>query len=175
MDGQLSQPFADRTRPDGLELSFAADRLDVDRVHQWLSVESYWATGRERDVLVAAVAGSVVVGVYDTAAPGSPQVAFARVVTDHATFAWYCDVFVDGDARGRGIGTWMSEVVVEELTREGVKRMILGTRDAHAVYAKAGFEPMEATWRYMEIDRRGVRDAIVAAGAPAEQPGPSGD
>ena len=166
MDGQLNHPLQ---RADGLELSLDPARLDVDRVHQWLSVESYWATGRERSVLERALDGSVVLGVYDTALPDAPMVAFSRVVTDHATFAWLCDVFVDESARGRGIGTWMTQVLVDLLTAEGVQRMILGTRDAHEIYARAGFEPMQGTWRYMEIDRRPVRDAVLAAGAPEER------
>jgi len=106
----------------------------------------------------------------DTALPGAPMVAFSRVVTDHATFAWLCDVFVDESARGRGVGTWMTQVLVDLLTAEGVQRMILGTRDAHEIYARAGFEPMQGTWRYMEIDRRPVRDAVLAAGPPEERP-----
>ncbi len=155
-------------RDDGLEISTDRDRLDLDRIARWLSEESYWAAGRARDVVERSVGGSLNLGVY---APGphgaTEQVAFARVVTDDATFAWICDVFVDEAWRGRGVGSWlMRECVTELLERRGILRLLLATRDAHAVYAQAGFAPLEGVWRWMELDRRPTRDAIIAMGPP---------
>lgn len=126
--------------------------MDLDRVHGWLSRESYWAAGRPRDVVDRSFAASLGVGVYD----GATQVAVARVVTDQATFAWVCDVFVDPAHRGRGIGTWLMAAVTEHLLHRGVLRVVLATRDAHEVYAGVGFQPLAAPERWMEIDRRGV-------------------
>lgn len=126
--------------------------MDLDRVHGWLSGESYWAAGRPRDVVDRSFAASLGVGVYD----GATQVAVARVVTDQATFAWVCDVFVDPAHRGRGIGTWLMAAVTEHLRNQGVLRAVLATRDAHEVYAGVGFQPLAAPERWMEIDRRGV-------------------
>lgn len=121
-------------------------------MHRWLSGESYWAAGRARDVVDRSFAASLGVGVYD----GDTQVGVARVVTDHATFAWVCDVFVEAGYRGRGIGTWLMAAITGHLQAEGVRRVVLATRDAHEVYAGVGFRPLAAPERWMEIDRRGV-------------------
>jgi predicted GNAT family acetyltransferase len=69
-------------------------------------------------------------------------VAYARVVTDHANFAWLCDVYVDRDHRGRGLATRLVAAVAERLDELGVRRTLLSTRDAHQVYAAIGFEPL---------------------------------
>ena len=156
-------------RDDGLEISTDTARVDVDRVTRWLSDESYWATGRPRDVVERSLVGSLCVGVYAGSDAAAEQVAFARVVTDDATFGWLCDVFVDEGWRGRGIGRWMVRVIVDELvTRRGVDRVVLATRDAHAVYAAAGFQPLAGVGRWMEIDRRPTRAAIDAFVPPAD-------
>jgi GNAT superfamily N-acetyltransferase len=163
-------------RDDGLEISADPARLDLDRVSRWLSEESYWALGRPRDVVERSVAGSLNLGVYAPADGGaSEQVALARVVTDGATFAWICDVFVDQEWRGRGVGSWlMRECVAELMDRRGISRLLLATRDAHAVYAQAGFAPLEGAWRWMEIDHRPTRDAVLAAGDPTARPDGTG-
>jgi GNAT superfamily N-acetyltransferase len=119
--------------------------------------------GRSRDVVERSIAGSLVAGVYAGPAADAEQVAVARVVTDGATFAWICDVFVDKSHRGRGIGSWLTRVLVDELIeRRGIVRLLLATRDAHPVYASAGFQPLAGVWRWMEIDRRPGKDAILA-------------
>lgn len=139
-------------RHDGYELSTDPSRIDVDRVHHWLSTDAYWALGRPRGVVERAIAGSLVFGVYR---PGDgEQVAFARVVTDEATFAWLCDVYVDRVARGIGLGTWLVGCVRDHLTTAGVRRILLATLDAHGVYEKLGFAPLAAPDRWMEFDRR---------------------
>jgi GNAT superfamily N-acetyltransferase len=154
-------------REDGLEISTDPARLDLDLVHRWLSDESYWAAGRSREVVERSVAGSVCLGVYTGTQSGAEQVAFARVVTDDTTFAWVCDVFVAPQWRGRGVGSWMMrELVTELLERRGVLRLLLATRDAHSVYAQAGFAPLEGVWRWMELDWRPARQAILAMGPP---------
>ena len=150
------------TAPVGFTLSYDSERLDLDRISQWLSVESYWAAGRERDVIERSFAGSEAAGVYQ--ASSGRQVAVARVVTDGATFAWICDVFVDAEFRGLGLGSWLMSELVEHLMAErGILRLLLATRDAHAVYARAGFAPIEGPQRWMEIDHRPTRQAILAA------------
>lgn len=139
------------TRVDGYHLSTDPARLDLDRVHRWLSTDAYWAIGRERDTVERAFAGSIGFGVYR---PGDgQQVAVARAVTDRATFAWLCDVYVDRAERGRGLGTWLAGAVRDHLAELGVRRIVLATHDAHGVYAKVGFTPVEPD-RWMELDRR---------------------
>ncbi|GAA2642481.1 GNAT family N-acetyltransferase [Dactylosporangium fulvum] len=156
--------MTDRER-NGYLLTTEPGRVDVDRVHRWLSEESYWAAGRERDVVARSIAGSVPYSVFD----GAEQVAFARVVTDGATFAWICDVFVDSGHRGRGLGGWLVDSMIEDLSATGVQRFVLATRDAHEVYRRSGFEPLAGAERYMEIDRRPTRAAILAHLTRAEE------
>ncbi|HEY3293151.1 MAG TPA: GNAT family N-acetyltransferase [Candidatus Nanopelagicaceae bacterium] len=135
---------------DGLLLSDDESLLEIEKVFQWISVESYWANGRERPVLEKAFRNSYSIGVYE----GTSQVAVARIVSDTATFAWLCDVFVDSNFRGRGIGTWLAKASVEWAEKNGIKRIILATRDAHDVYARVGFEALKSPERWMAIDNR---------------------
>jgi GNAT superfamily N-acetyltransferase len=86
------------------------------------------------------MAGSLNFGVYD--AVTGVQAAYARVVTDRATFAWLCDVYVDPATRGKGLGVAMAARVREELRAFGPRRILLATHDAHGVHARLGFEPL---------------------------------
>ncbi|MFB7059171.1 GNAT family N-acetyltransferase [Streptomyces vinaceus] len=133
--------------PDGYELSTDPARLDAELVHRWLSQDAYWALGRSRDKHDRAVAGSLNFGVYDTAS--GAQVGYARVVTDRATFAWLCDVYIDRTARGKGLGTSLVAAIRDHLTPYGLRRVMLATADAHAVYAKVGYEPLADREKWM--------------------------
>jgi GNAT superfamily N-acetyltransferase len=126
--------------PEGYEISTDPEGLDVDRVHRWLSTDAYWAMGRPREKQEQAIAGSLNFGVYDTVS--GEQVAYARIITDRATFAWLCDVYVDRSVRGKNVGTALVGAVREHLEPYGLRRILLATRDAHGVYAKLGFEPL---------------------------------
>ncbi|MGW0185302.1 GNAT family N-acetyltransferase [Streptomyces sp. NPDC003362] len=139
--------------PDGYEISTDPDRVDADRVHRWLSTDAYWALGRPREKQDRAIAGSLNFGVYDTAS--GEQVAYARIITDRATFAWLCDVYVDPSVRGKGVGTALVGAVREELRPHGLRRILLATHDAHAVYEKLGFAPLERPdqWMALHFDR----------------------
>lgn len=148
--------MGDRRRDDYI-LTTDTARVDIERVHQWLSVESYWAADRDRDIVARSIDGSLPYSVF----AGADQVAFARVVTDGATFAWICDVFVEQAHRGRGLGGWLVDSIIEDLTAQGVLRYLLATRDAHEVYRRAGFAGLVGADRYMEIDRRPTRAAIL--------------
>lgn len=143
--------------PTGYVLDTDPARLDLSLVHRWLSEEAYWALGRSRDLVARSVAGSLVYGVYR--AEDGAQVAFARAVTDGATFAWVCDVFVAETARGQGIGTWLVRSIVEALEGVGVLRVVLATRDAHEVYRRIGFEALGNPSTWLERDRRPQRPA----------------
>lgn len=128
--------------------TFSADstRIDRTRVHRWLSEQAYWAIGRARDVQEAAIDGSRNYGMWDA---NGDQVAYARVVTDGATFAWLCDVFVDEDARGEGLGKMLVEGVIADLQPLPVSRILLATSTAHGLYAQYGFAVPDDPKRYM--------------------------
>ncbi len=135
--------IAERTE---YEVSTDATRLDVERVHRWLSEQSYWAQGRTRDEVERSLARSVSFGVYC----GGEQVGFARVVTDEVTFGWLCDVFVDEEHRGRGVGKLLVEAVTAHPTLGRLRMMVLATRDAHGLYeGYGGFHAIEKPARWM--------------------------
>jgi predicted GNAT family acetyltransferase len=134
---------------EGYEISADPARIDAERVHRWLSTDAYWAIGRSREKQDRAIAGSLNFGVYDSAS--GDQVAYARVVTDHATFAWLCDVYVDPAVRGKGMGTALVAAVRDRLLPLGLRRMLLATADAHGVYEKIGFEALAEPDRWMAL------------------------
>jgi GNAT superfamily N-acetyltransferase len=140
-------------REDGYELSDDPARIDVDLAHRWLSTDAYWAIGRSLELVRAAVAGSTPIGVYRPV--DGAQVAFARVVTDGAVFAYLCDVYVDRAARGLGLGRWLVRSLRDDLAARGLRRFLLFTEDAHGVYAPAGFAPADGA-RWMECDLTAV-------------------
>jgi GNAT superfamily N-acetyltransferase len=124
-------------------VSTAPGRLDMDFVCAALA-GTYWAKGRPRAVIRKSVRSSLCFGVYERR--GGRQVAFARVVTDRATFSWICDVVVDEGERGRGIGKLlMASVAGHPHVRRWLN--ILGTRDAHGLYEKFGFAREELMTR----------------------------
>ena len=132
-----------------MEVSTEPGRLDVERIHHWLSTDAYWALGRTRDVVERAIAGSLNWGAYDGS---SGQVGYARVVTDRATFAWLCDVYVDPAVRGQGVGTALLDAVTAELAGYRLQRVMLATEDAFGVYARYGFAPLAHPERFMAIE-----------------------
>lgn len=166
------------TRADGLRLDTDPALIDVDRVHRWLSTDAFWALGRSREKVARTIENSLVFGVYAPAERAAEdedgrsgkdgklgeQLAFARVVTDYATFGWLCDVYVAREARGLGIGTWLAEAVVAELAPYELKRLMLATVDAHEVYARAGFRTVPDPERIMIVSGRPSGEQ--AAGSP---------
>jgi GNAT superfamily N-acetyltransferase len=117
-------------------------RLDLDVIHGYLD-RSYWAQGRTREAVARSIAESLPFGLYR----GDAQVGFARVITDHVTLAYLADVFVLEEHRGRGLGTWLVEVVTGLPELQAVRRWLLGTRDAHGLYRRFGFAaPTPGIW-----------------------------
>lgn len=126
-------------------------RLDVDTVWGWLR-DSCWSPGVPRETVARAIDNSIPFGIFE--APR--QIGFARVVTDRATFAYLADVFVDPAARGRGLAVWLMQVILAHPDLQGLRRWMLGTRDAHGLYAKSGFRPLGHPEIFMEIHRPDV-------------------
>jgi GNAT superfamily N-acetyltransferase len=132
-----------------IRISLDPAEMDVDVIHATLS-DAYWARGIPMETVRRSLAGSLVVGAFD----GAHQVGFARVVTDRATFAYVSDVFVLDDYRGRGLAHRMMEALLAHPELQGLRRWMLSTRDAHGLYAKLGFTPVEGSARFMEkVDR----------------------
>jgi GNAT superfamily N-acetyltransferase len=129
-------------------ISCDRDKLDLSVVHGFLST-SYWSPGLPIDVLRRAIAGSLCFGLYH----GNAQVGFARVVTDKATFAYLCDVFVLEEHRGKKLGRWLMESVASHPDLQGLRRFVLVTRDAHGLYDQFGFRPLSRPEGYMELHR----------------------
>lgn len=130
--------------------------LDVDVIHAFLST-CYWSPGIARERIERGIANSLCYGAYDTRTPRPGtnnrffQIGFARVVTDRASFAYLCDVFVLESQRGTGVGKLLMQAVMSEPLIRGVRCFALKTRDAHGLYQKFGFAPMPDPSRYMEI------------------------
>lgn len=136
-----------RTRDD-FTLSDDPARLDVTAIHATLT-RSYWAKGIPLATVERSIRGSLCVGLYDDGA----QIGFARVVTDRATFAYLCDVYVLEAYCGRGLGVWLTDCVLAHPDLQGLRRFLLTTQDAHGVYEKVGFVRVPFPERFMVIDR----------------------
>lgn len=139
---------------DGFVVDTDPSRLDLAVVHEWLSTDTYWATGRSLDAVSRAADASVNFGVYDS---DDKQVGYARVVTDGVTLGWLCDVYIAREVRGRGIGTALSKVIVDAIRPLGLRRFMLSTVDAHEIYAGVGFVPCPDPQKLMTLDTQGRR------------------
>jgi len=135
---------------DGFTVSTDPGRLDPVAIHAYLSGESYWAAHRPSDVVRRSLEHSLSFGLYQ----GDRQIGLARVITDEATFAYLCDVYVLPEFQGQGLGKWLMECVMEHPSLRGLSRFMLRTRDAHELYRRSGFGDMQQPERWMEIVRR---------------------
>jgi len=133
--------------------------LDVPRIHRWLA-SSYWSPDISRALVDRAIAGSHCLGAYRDGA----QIGFARMITDHATFAWLADVWVDEPACGQGLGKRMVTWFLEHPRFQGIRRFALVTRDAHEIYAAEGYHALIRPDRYMERLAPGFADLLKAQG-----------
>jgi GNAT superfamily N-acetyltransferase/uncharacterized damage-inducible protein DinB len=137
--------------------------LDVPLIHDFLANRSYWATGRPPRVVQHSLDNSLCFGLYER----GRQVGLARVVTDRATFAWLCDVFVLEPYRGRGLSKWLISCVMRHPYLQGLRRFLLGTRDAHGLYERYGFTPLADPSRYLEVFRPNVYQSDSPPNPPA--------
>lgn len=130
------------------EYSISTDRarLDIEVIANYLQQQSYWAAKRTRAVIERSIQHSENFGVYR----GSAQVGFARVVTDYATFAWVCDVFILPAEQGHGLGKWLIETITAHPELQGLRLWYLRTRDAHGLYRQFGFRELADPSNSME-------------------------
>lgn len=136
---------------DGFTVSTDPARLDVDAVHAFLAT-AYWCEGIPRETVERALRNSLCFGLYE----GDRQIGLARVITDAATYAYLCDVYVLPEYRGQGLGTWLMQCVMEHPDLQGLRRFSLVTRDAHELYRPFGFAEIDRPERHMEIARPGI-------------------
>lgn len=138
---------------DGFILSTDKQYLDTNVIHQFLSVESYWAKGISLEKVKKSIEkSSICFGMYE----GNPekgeakQVGFVRAVTDFVRFAWIMDVFVLPEYRGKGLSKWMMETMIGESELKDVRKMMLCTYDAHGLYEQYGFQTLDDPEIFME-------------------------
>lgn len=144
---------------DNLLVSTDPARLDVDAVHAFLS-RAYWCIGIPRKTVERALKNSLCFGLYD----GTAQVGMARVITDQATFAYLCDVYVLESHRGRGLGKWLIECVMAHPSIPGLRRLNLATQDAHSLYARHCFKPIAHPEVWMELHKPDVYKTTTSEG-----------
>lgn len=139
--------------------------INIEAVHAMLS-RAYWSIGIPKATIARALAGSLPFGIYDTRTTPHTQVGIARIITDKATFAYLCDVFIHEDHRGRGLSKWLVEVILAHPDLQGLRRICLLTRDAQSLYDRFGFGPVATTTSYMERTDRDVYTRSAPRGQP---------
>ena len=139
-------------------------RLDVAAIHAFLT-RAYWSEQIPREVIERAVKHSLCFGLFE----GNAQIGLARVVTDNATFAYLCDVYVLESYRGRGLGKWLIECVMAHPQLQGLRRFNLVTRDAHGLYAPHGFKPLAKPESHMERHKPDIYKTTAAGEQSAAQ------
>lgn len=137
--------------------------FDVDAIHAYLT-RSFWAAGISRETVEKSLRESLSFALFD----GEKQVGFARMVTDRATYAYLCDVYVLEEYQGQGLGKWLMDEVMAHPDLQGLRRIMLVTRDAHGLYERHGFGPPRNPERHMEIFRSSARAFRLASGSGRE-------
>src|ERR1700761_4196593 len=131
----------------GFSISTDKSLLDFDVIYRFLSEDSYWSQGIPAEKLKRAIENSLCFGVYIR----NTQVGFTRVITDKATFAYLCDVFILPGYRGLGLSKWLIQTIIAYPELQGLRRWSLATADAHGLYRQFGFNPLVKPERWMEI------------------------
>jgi GNAT superfamily N-acetyltransferase len=126
-------------------ISTNPERLELDRILGFIT-RSYWANDRPPKITSRVIENSLCFGVYEE----ENQVGFARVISDYSTYAWLCDVFIDENYRGRGLGKWLIASIMSHPELQSVRRWALATRDAHELYERFGFGKIKTPERLME-------------------------
>lgn len=131
----------------GFIFSDKKELLNIEAIHHYLSVESYWAKNIPFETVKRSIENSLCFGIYKN----QEQVGFARWVTDKATFAWLCDVYVDENYRGQGLSKKLMSFMIFHPDLQGLRRYQLATLDAHGLYEQFGFAPIQNSERQMGI------------------------
>ena len=140
---------------DRFYISTEKEKMDIDLIHSFLT-RSYWAEGISKEIVGRSIEGALCFGVFEN----EKQIGFARMITDKATFAYLADVFIIEEYRGLSLSKWLMEVIMSHPDMEGLRRMMLATRDAHELYKKFGFTPLNNVDRWMHIHHPDVYKEI---------------
>jgi GNAT superfamily N-acetyltransferase len=132
-------------------ISTEKEKFDIDLIHSFLT-RSYWAEGISKEIIRRSIEGALCFGIFEN----DKQIGFARMITDKATFAYLADVFIIEEYRGIGLSKWLMEVIMAHPDLQGLRRMLLATRDAHELYKKFGFTPLTYVDRWMHIHKPGI-------------------
>lgn len=132
---------------DGYKISEDLSEIDLKAVHGYLS-NAYWSKGIPFEKMYEALQNSLCFGILTES---RSQIGFARMITDKATFAYLADVFILQDHRGKGLSKWLMEAILSHRDLQGLRRMMLATKDAHGLYKKFGFEALENPEKLMEL------------------------
>ncbi|OBT12118.1 GNAT family acetyltransferase [Vibrio sp. UCD-FRSSP16_10] len=141
----------------GFKISTNPNELDFEFIYQFIS-ESYWAKGIPKQTLHKALSNSLCFAVFNDR---GEQVGFARLITDKATFAYLADVFIIESYQGLGLSKWLVQTIIEHPDLQGLRRMLLATKDAHSLYAQFGFKGVENPEMLMQIWQPNVYNPIV--------------
>lgn len=137
-------------------ISTDKSKLDLNYIQSVLS-KTYWAQGIPIETVEKAVNGSICFGIYDK----NKQIGFARLITDAATFAYLADVFIDEAYQGKGLGKRLIEDIMKHESVQGLRRVMLATKDAHGLYRQYGFVPLTNTERWMHIHNPDVYKNMI--------------
>lgn len=140
---QLAQHFGDYL------ITTDKSVLQPEAVHRWLSEESYWSKGIPYEVVKASFDHSYTIGALFE----GRQIAYARLVTDYATFAYLADVYVEAPHRGKGLSKELLQLLMGQDWVKGLRRIMLATLDAQPLYEQFGFVQPAFPERFMEISR----------------------
>lgn len=144
----------------GYLISTDKSKLQTAAIHQWLSTESYWAKNIPLSLVEKYIRFSYCFGVYAVSENKAPeQIGFARLITDHATFAYLADVYILPSHQKKGLSKWLMECIISNPELQGLRRWMLATRDAHGLYRQYGFEPLDHPDRIMQITNPGIYDS----------------
>ena len=126
-------------------ISREKSKLNIDKIHDYLCHQSYWAKGRSLERVIQSIDNSICFGLYDSK---GNQLGFARVVTDNVVFSYLMDLFIFEEYRDKGLGTKLLKHILEEPDLQ-VRLWFLGTAQAHGLYKKFGFSNLDNPERFM--------------------------
>lgn len=134
-----------------LRISTQQQEFDFALMHTVLS-QTYWAHNIPFELMQKAVQNSLSFALFYE----QQQVGFARIITDQATFAYLADVFIVEQMQGQGLGQFLMTEIMQHSNLQGLRRFLLATADAHALYEKFNFQPLQSPENFMEINVKNI-------------------